>query len=101
MKHTCHWPDCNKPVPPAMWGCKAHWFKLPKVLRDEIWKSYRPGQETDKKPSAKYLAVAQLTQWWIGGIMELRKDGSWHPTQKAYEAGLVERPTPPPGAQDA
>jgi len=24
-------------VPPKMWGCKKHWFKLPKSLRDKIW----------------------------------------------------------------
>jgi hypothetical protein len=37
MSHTCHWPDCRKEVPPAMWGCKQHWFALPKPLRDRIW----------------------------------------------------------------
>ena len=50
-KHHCHWPGCSKQVPPAMWGCAYHWFKLPKVLRDEIWSCYRPGQEIDMKPS--------------------------------------------------
>lgn len=24
--HHCHWPGCDKPVPPAMWGCKRHWY---------------------------------------------------------------------------
>lgn len=63
--HTCHWPGCGKAVPPAMWGCKGHWFKLPKVLRDRIWETYRPGQEITKTPSAAYLAVAQEVQQWI------------------------------------
>jgi len=36
VRHTCHWPGCNKEVPPAMWGCKTHWFSLPKRLRDRI-----------------------------------------------------------------
>lgn len=63
--HHCHWPDCDKQVPPAMWGCKAHWFKLPKALRDKIWATYRPGQEVTMTPSDEYLAVAQEVQQWI------------------------------------
>ena len=39
-EHTCHWPGCKKQVPPAMWGCKKHWFMLPKHLRDRIWAAY-------------------------------------------------------------
>lgn len=64
-KHHCHWPDCDKPVPPAMWGCKSHWFKLPAGLRAKIWRTYQPGQEISKTPSADYLAVATEVQEWI------------------------------------
>jgi hypothetical protein len=63
--HECHWPGCKVQIPPAMWGCKAHWFKLPKVLRDAIWRSYRPGQEKDQRPSAEYLEAARAVQAWI------------------------------------
>lgn len=63
--HHCHWPGCNKQVPPAMWGCKAHWFKLPKYLRDKIWKTYRPGQEITMTPSREYLQAAEEVQQWI------------------------------------
>jgi hypothetical protein len=66
LKHTCHWPDCEKAAPPAMWGCRAHWFSLPKALRDRIWATYRPGQEIDKKLSADYLQAAKEVQAWIG-----------------------------------
>lgn len=31
---------------------------LPKDIRKEIWKSYRPGQENDKSPSQAYIAAA-------------------------------------------
>ena len=48
--HTCHWPGCGRAVPPRMWGGREHWFRLPLELRDRIWSTYRPGQETDKKP---------------------------------------------------
>ena len=65
MKHLCHWPSCQNPVPPKMWGCKAHWFKLPKYLRDEIWAAYVPGQEIRKDPSPLYLEVADNVERWI------------------------------------
>lgn len=63
--HTCHWPGCNRQVPPAMWGCGKHWFLLPKTLRNRVWAAYRPGQEKDGNPSAEYLKVAREIQEWI------------------------------------
>jgi hypothetical protein len=65
VKHTCHWPGCKRVVPPAMWGCKPHWFKLPKALRDRIWATYRAGQEITKTPSTDYVEAAQAVQKWI------------------------------------
>lgn len=76
MTHTCHWTDCKRSVPPKMWGCREHWFKLPKVIRDAIWKHYRPGQETDKRPSTEYLAAAALAKGWIAGKVIINPDGS-------------------------
>lgn len=63
--HHCHWPGCEKQVPPAMWGCYPHWMKLPKNLRDKIWQCYRPGQEVSMTPSEEYLEVAGEVQKWI------------------------------------
>jgi len=63
--HECHWPGCKAQVPPAMWGCKKHWFALPTRLRRMIWASYRPGQEIDMRPSEAYLSVARQVQEWI------------------------------------
>jgi len=63
--HGCHWPGCTRQVPPAMWGCAPHWFKLPKALRDRIWRAYRPGQENDLHPSETYMEAAQAVQEWI------------------------------------
>lgn len=64
-KHHCHWPGCQRQVPPAMWGCKEHWFKLPTTLRNLIWRTYRPGQEIDMQPSGAYLDAANKVQDWI------------------------------------
>src|SRR5262245_57613685 len=57
MVHTCHAHGCNARVPPSMFMCRAHWFSLRKPLRDAIWREYRQGQEFDKSPSARYMAV--------------------------------------------
>jgi hypothetical protein len=63
--HTCHWPGCEAQVPPALWGCRAHWFALPKPIRDRIWQTFRPGQEKTLTPSADYIAAARAAQAWI------------------------------------
>lgn len=65
MTHTCHWPDCKAVVPPRIWGCRTHWFMLPKRLRDLIWQTYRPGQEITKTPSDAYIDAAHQVQEWI------------------------------------
>lgn len=63
--HTCHWPGCKSQVPPAVWGCKKHWFMLPKYLRDRIWQTYELGQEKTMTPSEDYLQAAKAVQEWI------------------------------------
>jgi hypothetical protein len=60
VSHTCHAPGCKRLVPPKMFACKAHWFALPKKIRDAIWREYRPGQENDKSPSLRYMAVQRF-----------------------------------------
>jgi hypothetical protein len=64
-EHHCHWPGCPAQVPPALWGCRRHWFLLPKALRDRVWAAYRPGQEEDMAPGPEYLEVAAEVQRWI------------------------------------
>ena len=64
MKHTCHFPTCNTEVEPKLWGCKKHWFKLPKLLRTRIWATYKEGQEITKTPSPAYLLVAKQVEKW-------------------------------------
>ena len=63
--HHCHWPGCDKQVSPAMWGCKAHWFRLPRALRNKIWAAYQPGQEIDGTPSREYVEIALEVRAWI------------------------------------
>lgn len=60
MSHTCHAPGCSRQVPPKMFACRDHWYQLRKKTRDAIWREYRPGQENDKVPSLRYLAVQRF-----------------------------------------
>ena len=65
--HTCHHPRCELEVPPRLLACRAHWFQLPRHLRQAIWDAYRPGQEVDKEPSDAYLEAAHAChQYWLG-----------------------------------
>lgn len=68
--HGCHWPGCDKQVPPAMWGCPAHWFKVPLTLRRRLWAAYLVKQEDTLTPSEGYLRVAQEIQAWIVGYLK-------------------------------
>jgi hypothetical protein len=68
--HHCHWPGCEKPVPPVMWGCK-------------VWRTYRPGQEVSKTPSAEYIAVAREVQAWIAAN---------HPPKQGARDGGAQQP---------
>lgn len=64
-QHHCHWPGCVRQVPPAMWGCRPHWYALPTTLRNKVWAAYRPGQEETMTPSREYIAAAREVQAWI------------------------------------
>lgn len=65
LPHVCHWPGCGKLVPPSMWGCKPHWFRLPKRIRYDIWNAYVRGQEVRRDPSRDYIVAARAAQIWI------------------------------------
>lgn len=59
MAHTCHATNCTATVPPTMWGCRKHWFMVPKPLRDRIWATYKDGQCDTYDPSSEYCQVAR------------------------------------------
>lgn len=65
MTHLCHWPGCKIEVDPVRWGCLDHWQKLPRELRQGIWRSYVPGQEIKKNPSPEYIEAAKAVRDWV------------------------------------
>lgn len=58
LPHYCHAENCGKRVPPKMFMCSHHWFRLPKEKRDRIWATYVPGQERRMDPSPEYIEAA-------------------------------------------
>lgn len=38
--HKCPAPGCNVDVPFEQFACRAHWYSLPKDLRDALWSSW-------------------------------------------------------------
>lgn len=70
--HTCHAIRCGKTVPPKLLMCARHWRMVPRALQNEIWATYRPGQERDKKPSAAYLEVQQRVVRFVA-----EREGVW------------------------
>jgi len=55
MSHRCHAVGCNTLVQPKFLMCGKHWSLVPNILKDRVWKTYRPGQEKTKDPSGEYL----------------------------------------------
>jgi hypothetical protein len=92
-KHHCHWPGCERAVPPSMWGCRKHWGMLPYRLRQRIWRFFEPGQEISKRPSREYVAVAQEVQEWIANrpIEEPIPDSAW----EKVKADIGAKPSQP------
>ncbi len=64
-EHACHNPNCGKPIPPHLVSHSSAWFALPKKLRDDIWRTYRAGQEDDKRPTMTYIdALDACIKFW-------------------------------------
>lgn len=38
--------------------CPKHWAMVPRMQQQEVWRTYRPGQEQDKRPSPAYCRAA-------------------------------------------
>lgn len=78
MSHQCHAKGCDVEVPPKLLMCLRHWKMVPRLQQRAVWQQYRAGQETDKNPSAAYLAAATRAIAAVArreGIVELPLTG--------------------------
>ncbi len=90
--HTCHAIGCKIETGPAMFMCRRHWFYLLPKMRNEIWRTYRPGQEKDKRPSREYCKAAKACLLYIAAWENRRIVGT-EPELLLYDvyAPTVER----------
>lgn len=63
-KHRCPWPGCKVTVEAHAWGCRHHWFAIPRELRQRVWAHYRRGQ-TVWTASPEYLEALTAVGLWI------------------------------------
>lgn len=63
--HTCHAVGCHVEIPPHLFMCRWHWIYLPQQYKNAVRKTYRPGQEKDKRPSKAYFEAARAAIKWV------------------------------------
>lgn len=56
--HICHAEGCGIPCRPEHLMCGRHWAKVPAGLQRVVYRTYRPGQCDDKKPSKAWVIAA-------------------------------------------
>ena len=66
--HQCHAEGCDVEVPPRLLMCARHWRMVPRSVQRLVWRTYRPGQEIDKRPGSAYLAAQKEA---INAVREL------------------------------
>lgn len=76
MSHHCHATGCKREVPPEMFMCPRHWFKLPATHRKRIRETYRPGQCDDWQISHAYANAARAAVRWLAEREGLKPDTS-------------------------
>lgn len=74
VKHTCHATGCDIHVPPEMFMCRAHWFALPKNMRNAIWRTYRSGQCDDWSITTAYADVARKAIRFLAKLDGVKPD---------------------------
>jgi hypothetical protein len=60
MKRTCPVTGCASGCGADQLVCKRHWFKLPKPVRDEIWRLWRNERGSTEQRTFALDAVRQL-----------------------------------------
>lgn len=64
-------PGCPVQVPPSMFGCKRHWFMVPKDIRDDVWRTWKArlrGGPAEPHQIAKLRAQHAVALKLEGGV---------------------------------
>jgi len=65
MKHTCHARGCGTPCRPVYLMCPRHWRMVHAKLQRAVWRTYRPGQCDDKRPSEEWHEAADAAIGYV------------------------------------
>jgi hypothetical protein len=65
MGHACHARRCAINVKPELLMCFRHWRMVPSDIQSVVWKSYRPGQCDNKRPSEEWHEAADAAIGFI------------------------------------
>lgn len=58
----CAVPRCERPIDPSRLMCRAHWYMVPKEVRDRVWATWRSGRaaHSDEHRAAVRQAVVAV-----------------------------------------
>ncbi len=96
MTHTCHAHGCPTTVPPKLFMCRLHWYRVRAPLRALVWAHYRPGQERDKRPTPAYLAVTFTAIAELAQAADPVEAAVYHTRANELRHALVARGEPDP-----
>lgn len=59
--HECAAEDCIEQCPSHFLMCRAHWYRVPRAIRQEVWRAYKTeGVLSEAYVDAVDAAVASL-----------------------------------------
>ena len=73
----CRWPGCERSATQASWGCRFHFFRLPPLLRDGLWRADRDERAANGRLGQAWAAAAAAAEAWI--VELLRKQAGPRP----------------------
>lgn len=59
----CPVPECSQPVKAGQLLCRTHWFRVPKRIRDDVWREYRADAGSVPHRRACVEAIDAATTW--------------------------------------
>jgi hypothetical protein len=63
----CAVPGCGDQIDPARLMCRRDWYQVPRRLRDQVWRTWRSGQEANGREhqEAVLQAIAAAGLAWL------------------------------------
>jgi hypothetical protein len=78
-RDLCAVPGCRDQIDPTRLMCRRDWYQVPRRLRDQVWRTWRSGQEANSREhqQAVLLAIASARlarlPGWRRQLTRLRK----------------------------